>query len=335
MKYKFVHIGSDGDLGEFYIRCSIKECSNVYYSRIPNETLCAIKKTIYRIHNNKRINSVVKLPFRTIWAKYIIDPHIVDKINDDDCICFMLSGLQYRFLDNGLLEYLRKEYKKCKIVYSFPDKVELYNKRFKNFNVDKLKMKFDLVTTYNSLDAQKYSLLELPQKLIQYPEIERDSEIAESDVFFVGNEKGRLKAIIDIYEKCKSEGLKCDFWISGVRDEERKYAEDIHYNIKLSYANVLKHVNASKAIVNIVQDGAYGVTCRDFEAVGLNKVLITNCHAIQNTPFFTKEKVIFTDDSPQYSEQIKRGAEHSWTRSDILSTQEWYDWIEHELEALS
>lgn len=62
------------------------------------------------------------------------------------------------------------------------------------------------------------------------PNIDQD-DLDNSDVFFVGANKGRLRLLLSIYDKLSNAGLKCDFFICGV-EKKIKYFEKGLYIIK-------------------------------------------------------------------------------------------------------
>ena len=330
MKYTYIHVGEENDYSKFYIDCSVNDCNNVYYSRLPNEHLGLMMRSLFRVHNAHPINKIVCLPFRKIWAGKIIDPKIKQAISKKDN-CFLISGLQYRYAELGFIKYLRNNYPNCKIVYLFPDKVSKYLKFFPNMRVESLKVQFDLVITYNYYDATEFGLVVSPPKLAKYPEAIIQSNLPNTDVFFVGQDKGRYNDIIAVYEKCVDEGLICDFWIVGVDKECQKYSDSISYNTHLTYIEVLQHLNASKAVLNIMQPGTSGLTLRDYEAIGMNKVLITNSHAIQNTEFYKSEKVIFVDENTPYKRKVMNSDNYQWNCKNALSSASWYEWLDRKL----
>ena len=86
------------------------------------------------------------------------------------------------------------------------------------------------------------------------PEINQGS-LSESDVFFIGANKGRYKHLLLIYDKLSNAGLKCDFFICDVAKKEQIKKDGIVYNKRITYDEVLKHIKASKCVLEVLQNG--------------------------------------------------------------------------------
>ena len=104
--------------------------------------------------------------------------------------------------------------------------------------------------------------------------------------------------LLSIYDKLSNAGLKCDFFICGVEKKDQIFREGIVYNKRISYDEVLKHVKASKCVLEVLQNGNNYVSIRTNEAIQYNKKLLTTNSEIINTSFYNKELVqIFSGDN--------------------------------------
>ncbi len=330
--YKIILIGGKNDYDRFLIEKSVEKEKNIIYSESPEFRFRGLKWFIYKLHNSEKIKQYINLPFKKIWAKFFLSKKIKKLFSSNDKVMFIFGGSDYKYISMDLFTYLRNQYPGCKLVYCFPDTVKLYSNKCSNlWNV--LEENFDLVITYNQIDAEKYNLPCTPPKIYSYDFVELNVNIPKSDVFFVGREKGRLEELLNIFEICEKAGFKCDFHIIDVPEEKQKYADKITYNKKISYMEVLQRSKNAKAILNIIQDGASGITLRDYEAIGMNKCLITNGDAIKKFDFYSEDKVIMIENLENELYKINDQTS-TWNETDKYSVEHYYRWLEQQVDNL-
>lgn len=279
---------------------------------------------LYKIHYS-RINSIVNLPLKSLWYNYLI-PNNIDKTKQ---YCFILSPSIIISYGDAFVKYLRSKYQ-CKIVLVIGDKISTYSK---SFDVNALKRSLDLVCTYNPVDSKKYNILLHPGVVYNLqvenikPFVER-----ENDVFFIGQEKGRGDQISEIYNKCKSIGLKCDFNIVG--ETIFPHVDGIHYSNWIPFEDVFERMKNAKSIINILQPGASGITQRDSEAYSLGCYLITNNKSEELNRIFNDEQVINIEDiKKEVAESIQSRAEAFTKRENKYTLDGFYNWIEQTLQS--
>ncbi len=279
--HNYVIFGSEAD---FYL-VSYDEINDVDYAKYlyrPLYTKNKILNMLYRVHTSPRINGMIELPFKSLWNSLIYK----NKFNNDRPICFVFFASSKKLLNHSFLTYLRKKYRDSKFVLFFQDLV----RHSMGEKIDKLRDSFDLIISFDHEDAHKYGLNYYPLVFSKY-NVPKDDSITESDVYFVGKAKDRLDEILAAYEKFRDAGLKCDFYITGVAPEQQKYADEIHYCGQMSYIENLKHVKATKALLEIMQQGGHGYTLRACEAIMYDKKMITNNPEVVNAPFYSPERI--------------------------------------------
>lgn len=323
--YKFVYIDWKNDYDYFSMKKSAELADNVYLNTAPDKRKNKAVRFSYKLHTSPKTNRYVSLPFKRLWNRYFIEKKLRKSLCENGPVCFIFSGEKYRLYNTGLFEYLRKAYKKCKLIYMFSDKAQLYFNKDKNFSVDHLKNIFDLVGSYNQCDVDKYDLVKMPVTPHDYSDIELDPSLPESDVVFVGKEKGRLEQLLSVYEKCTERGLVCDFHIVDVPEENQKYADKITYNKKMSYNELLRRVKRSRCVLNIIQDGADGVTLRDYEAIGMNKYLMTNNKAVEKLSAYNKNMVIDVDNLDSELCKLTEKNNESWNTNSAIAYNDYFE----------
>lgn len=325
---KFVHLEWRNDY-EKYVLLKSEKTPNVYLNNTPDKRRRGIIWFLYKAHMSPRLNCFFSLPFKSIWNSYMLESRIKKSLSRDDRVVFIFSGFAYEYIKNNLIRYLRKKYPSCCVIYMFSDKAELYQKIDSDFSVDILKLEFDSVMSYNERDVEKYSLLKSPTRIHDFSDVENDGSIPCTDIFFAGMAKDRFDDIIRVFEKAEAQNLKCDFTVIGVPEEKRVYKDRIEYEKRLPYEEMLKRVKRSKCILNIVQDGADGITLRDYEAVGMNKLLITNSKAIEKLPCYNESMVIKLGKLDTELEKLINFDENaSWKQSEKSTYSDYYEKLE-------
>ena len=191
-------------------------------------------------------------------------------------------------------EYFLKKIKRMnnnfKLVYWF---TEIVNNVLLSQNniLDICDKYYDLTITYDLDDVKRYGFeyIETP-----YSYNKNVEESVEFDISYVGSAKletdrSRFDKIINVYESAVKHGLKVEFYINGVPDTLKKYDDKIHYNILLSYTDVIKIVCKSRAILEVPQEGERGTTLRLFEAISYQKKLLTTSSITAMHPLFNNK----------------------------------------------
>lgn len=250
-------------------------------------------KQICRAHFSSSVYKYVDLPLKFIWRKGICKA----EFSTQKPICFILYGSNPTVYVNGLVSYIKKHYKQSIVVLQCTDKVEWYKKRFGIKKFEQTAKQVDLVVTYNQVDAEKYGYELFPPIIPDYSKYQNKSNASFSDILYVGRSKGRTDLIHLIYERATERGLICDFTIIGVPKEDRLSNTNINYDRFLDYRDVIDKINQTKCILNIPQEGAAGLSLRDFEAIGNHKYILTNNLDIINSPLISRNQILLFDDN--------------------------------------
>ena len=332
---EFVWVGANNDYDRIQQRSEANQMQNVCFCEGPDKRLKGLARLFYKLHTSETSNKLFSLPFKAVWAPSILDKKTKKylKTVPPQDICFLFCSKSYGYRQLKTFRYLRKKYKNCKIVYLFNDTYRHYSRIYPTMNLQSLASDFDCILTYNKKDADEYGFLLYPPKLRDYSQVKENAELAPCDLFFIGREKGRLDKILEVYSFCKEKGLACDFHIVGVDTDKQRFADEISYNKPMSYEQVLTHVKRAHAILNIVQEDAEGITLRDYEAIAMNKVLITNNPVLLASDFYTEEKVVRLEGIGCEWEKIKNADERTcWKGQDVYTVEKWYAWLENQIE---
>lgn len=275
MKYNYII----GTIGGFYDVAfdEIRHLENVrYYSSHLDCFSSRWAKLLCRLNFSRKVNRIIREPFRHFVNKRLYHSELLDRPNT----CLVLLGSLTYVFNSSFIAYIRKRYPHVKLVLYCADIVSSNC----DLDINRAKLDFDLVISYDQGDAEKYGLLYYPTPYSAMHVAPHG--INESDLYFCGKAKNRFNEIIAVYEQAKQRGLSCDFYLYGVRKEEQLYGEDIKYDVPLSYEENVKHVVQSKAVLEIMQHDADGYTPRLWEAITYDKHLFTNNEAIFKSCYY-------------------------------------------------
>ncbi len=250
----------------------------IYY---PLQNRNYIWRYLYSIHNSRRLNSKVNVPFKSLWYKYVIDKKAIKK-DEDNCFVFTGYNVDYKYV-----YYLKKRYPNARFVFVIRDKVEMYLKKVPIFMKKVLEDNlFEYIFSYDEIDCDKYGFIhfdEISSKI----SLEKSLIEEKYDVFFAGIVKDRYNLLIDIYKFLTQYGIRVNYYLVGVEKNKRISYPGIEYADKsLDYYEMLSRTLQAKCILEINQKNASGYTSRVLEAITYDKKLISNNLNIRNNRFF-------------------------------------------------
>lgn len=170
----------------------------------------------------------------------------------------------------------------------------LLNPAFSSDDYTKLSNRWE-IWTFAKVDSEKYGfryggtfynphLLKLTGK--------ENRESKQTDVLFVGTDKGRKIYVNELENILTNEGIKCDFRIV----DNFKSLFYTGYSREVSYLDLCKLICNSKVILDVVQEGQYGLTLRIMEAILFGKkVITTNKYLAKDEDFSSNENIYILD----------------------------------------
>ena len=214
----------------------------------------------------------------------------IDSLKSRDEILFILYEMNFLSTDTDLLTYLKRKFKKATFVLVFtnavgsvrPDGTEILLKN-QNF--------YDLIYTFNEPDAIKYGFHLCSDLCGDFSEI-KAADCEDFDVFFAGRAKGRFEQLLSFASLCINLGLTIRFHITEVPAEKQREIPGVVYGQYLPYLEMLSIEKRAKAILNIMQGVSSGIGLRDEEAIGMNKVLITDNEFMFLPEYYEENKII-------------------------------------------
>lgn len=150
--------------------------------------------------------------------------------------------------------------------------------------------------SFDPEDARQYSIN-------YHPQVYRDDIISHCfdskkiDVLFIGQDKQRIKKLVEIKDKLNAFGISNHFHVMAKPGKIYSVDElNIVRNDGVKYEDYLELCFQSKCLLDIIQENQQGLTLRCMEAVFLDKKLITNNEKVKDYDFYHPENIFILND---------------------------------------
>ena len=270
------------DINRYVYHDAISQENAIYVE--PRETIWARYLSFFFTNEyGIAVRKKLFIPFRNTAFRALLQK--ANQIRKKDLNVFVFFYAEPWFFDGkGLLYYLKKRYPNAKLVYHITNiipNIQNDPEYYKQF--------FDLVSTCNKGDSEAYRIPFFPNTCSRISF--SDNQEPTSDCLFVGQAKNRLGDLLSIYEILTQKGVVCEFYINGVKEEERRFTETIHYNQILNYDVILRKTEKTNVVLELLQEGMDTHTLRYPEAVNYGKKLITNNANVVHEKSYSKYNI--------------------------------------------
>lgn len=203
-----------------------------------------------------------------------------DTIQEGDV--FVFSNIAVQYIPVCCLKKIKKN--GGKIVLYFLDDMANVNSKIALKKTQKIR--FDLVFTFDKKNAEDYGFRHVYS---MYSRLEQMTDVQKYGAVFIGSDKGRFDIIEKIYDRLIQETAPDKHFFSVFQTSEAnalKYKDKMRINQSMDYREVVKVVQQSNCIIDIVIGEQSGLSLRAYEAIAYNKKLITNNPEIFNFPYY-------------------------------------------------
>lgn len=228
------------------------------------------------LNNQKMISKIIRFILRFDFSSFF------KKMFYGEWYKLYLNGAQVVFFDDvGINKSLRK------FVNLNPQRFVLFlcNPTIDIKNYYLLSSFNCNIYSFDNGDCLKYNFKYKP---LVAPFLKFNEQKNESDIYFLGQDKGRKKILDYISKELKNVKVKIEI-IDGLS------------NFK-TYDEYIKDIYKTNCILEVLQDGQKGMTIRTIESLLYKKKLITNNVSIKNTPYFKDNNILIVDDFSKVSE---------------------------------
>ncbi|MFP8893012.1 MULTISPECIES: hypothetical protein [Chryseobacterium] len=250
--------------------------SSVTHSNFNERAVNALSKTF--------LNKNLKTEKR---QKYVLDS--LEQLGHQDQILVMnpdtfdLSTLKkIRKYTDRLLTYLYDNLERVPV----EDKLYLFDKVFSFDYVDVKKHGFEKLTNY-----------------IYLPHCSQEIQQPEMDLFYITSYDNRRVSLIKLLaKKLIEQGLKFQIMIIGKKSWKHQLTNifmTVPKNLflifsikKIPHNDLPKYYKNSKVLLDLMREGQYGLSFRVFEAMALDKKIITDNEAIKTYDFYNPNNIL-------------------------------------------
>lgn len=191
------------------------------------------------------------------------------------------------FEDIDIVDYIVKNAPHAKVI------VYYYNLIRNIALLNKVKQLGCEIWSFDKGDSSKYHLKYNHQFFfeLQMKNGGEKDKIYLSDIYFLGNDKGRLPYLLLLKKGLEGTGIHTKFLVVGEKRRKYKAVEKAMLSQTISYETNLKYVQNTKCILDVVRKGQEGMTLRVMEAIFFNKKLVTNNLSLETCDFYNKDMV--------------------------------------------
>lgn len=144
------------------------------------------------------------------------------------------------------------------------------------------------------------------------------------DVTLIANNKGREDIIKSLHKKLSNYGLELFFYVLNIDNFEKNKCTD---NCPMAYMEYLEIVKNSRAILDLVNEGNYGLTLRPIEALLAKKKLITNYKDIKNMDFYNAQNIFILGEHNEAEMKMFLELPYVEPKKDIIESYSECAWI--------
>jgi hypothetical protein len=162
---------------------------------------------------------------------------------------------------------------------------------------------FDEIFSFDKEDVSKYGFKETCN--YNYLNKPKTKTKQEQKVLYVGSFDNRMNVLEKIGDVLKKQNIDFKFLIIGkksflfkIKNNFIKKYKHLQFSHKrLSQKELIDKYSASEIIIDIVRDNQLGLSFRFFEAMALEKKIITNNANVKNYSFYNPINILVLDDN--------------------------------------
>ena len=215
--------------------------------------------------------------------KFVIEQ--LDKLGHQDQILVLNADT----FDHSTLEYMKKSTNRfITFLYDnldrFPvqDKLHFFDKIYSFDDKDIEKHGFERLTNYNYL-----------------PFLSQEKQNPSEDALYITSyDKKRIKQLDILSQKFEELRLKFDLYVIGKKSWKNQLMKPFSKNKivftrkRINHENLPEFYKRTKVILDLMRENQYGLSFRVFEAMALEKKIITDNKKIKNYDFYNPNNIL-------------------------------------------
>jgi len=215
--------------------------------------------------------------------KFVIEQ--LDKLGHQDQILVLNADT----FDHSTLEYMKKSTNRF-ITFLYDnldrcpvqDKLHFFDKIYSFDDKDIEKHRFERLTNYNYL-----------------PFLSQEKQNPIEDALYITSyDKKRIKQLDILSQKFEELRLKFDLYVIGKKSWKNQLMKSFSKNKivftrkRISHENLPEFYKRTKVILDLMRENQYGLSFRVFEAMALEKKIITDNEKIKNYDFYNPNNIL-------------------------------------------
>lgn len=244
-----------------------------------------------------------------------------ERINNSLSKIFLRKNPKIKKRQEYIIEMLEKHGKQNQILVINPELIDLeyhllikkYTEKYLAYLYDSvsrcsiehlLNGIFDQIFSFDKEDVIKYKFNETTNYIYYQNKLHVEPKY---DYIYVGSIDNRVKFLNEFGDKLKERKLKFKFysigkkaWIYKLKKTFGNYKNIEFSNKRFNQKETLELYKNSKCIVDVVRDNQSGLSFRFFEAMGLNKNVITNNLSVTKYDIYSSGKIKLFNDENYY-----------------------------------
>ena len=215
--------------------------------------------------------------------KFVIEQ--LDKLGHQDQILVLNADT----FDHSTLEYMKKSTNRF-ITFLY-DNLDRYPVQ------DKLHF-FDKIYSFDDKDIEKHGF----ERLTNYnylPFLSQEKQNPSEDALYITSyDKKRIKQLDILSQKFEELRLKFDLYVIGKKSWKNQLMKPFSKNKivftrkRISHENLPEFYKRTKVILDLMRENQYGLSFRVFEAMALEKKIITDNEKIKNYDFYNPNNIL-------------------------------------------
>lgn len=215
--------------------------------------------------------------------KFVIEQ--LDKLGYQDQILVLNADT----FDHSTLEYMKKSTNRfITFLYDNLDRCPVQ---------DKLHF-FDKIYSFDDKDIEKHGF----ERLTNYnylPFLSQEKQNPSEDALYITSyDKKRIKQLDILSQKFEELRLKFDLYVIGKKSWKNQLMKPFSKNKivftrkRINHENLPKFYKRTKVILDLMRENQYGLSFRVFEAMALEKKIITDNEKIKNYDFYNPNNIL-------------------------------------------
>ena len=215
--------------------------------------------------------------------KFVIEQ--LDKLGHQDQILVLNADT----FDHSTLEYMKKSTNRfITFLYDNLDRCPVQ---------DKLHF-FDKIYSFDDKDIEKHGF----ERLTNYnylPFLSQENQNPSEDALYITSyDKKRIKQLDILSQKFEELRLKFDLYVIGKKSWKNQLMKPFSKNKivftrkRINHENLPEFYKRTKVILDLMRENQYGLSFRVFEAMALEKKIITDNEKIKNYDFYNPNNIL-------------------------------------------